>query len=351
MKRILVAAIGVSAVMIIVGEVLHACSTFCIHLGGRNYFGRNYDFEIGDAMVMVNPAGLEKKGFQPGAPLWTARFGSITFNQFGRDNPMGGMNEAGLVVELMWLDATRYPPRDARSPLGVLEWIQYQLDSAATVEDVLQSDETVRINGGAPLHYLVSDHTGRAATVEFLDGKLVAHVDEKLKVPVLTNTTYRESLEYLSSRRGRMPAGDGSTERFARAAMRLSALKQSQPQKPVDAIFAVLDDVAQPNTRWSIVYDQTKRVIYFRTDVHRPIRFVAMDALSFRCADGARLLDIDTRIEGDVARTFKYYSAAANLAFITRTYAGSSVTRSTPAEEVAAIAAHPETASCRDRKW
>ena len=348
MKRLLVAAVTLSAVMITLGEALHACSTFCIHLGDRQYFGRNYDFEIGDAMVMLNPVGLRKKGFQPGASTWTARFGSVTFNQFGRDNPMGGMNEAGLVVELLWLDVTGYPSRDARSPLGVLEWIQYQLDTAATVDEVLGSDKKVRIDGRVPLHYLVSDHTGRAATVEFLDGRLVAHVDEKLKVPVLTNSTYRESLEYLASRRGRMPGGSGSVERFARAAMKLSALKQSEPQKPVDAIFGVLDDVAQPNTRWSIVYDQTKRVIYFRTDVHRRIRSVAMEALSFTCAEGARLLDIDTRIEGDVGKKFKDYSAAANLAFITRIYAASSVTRNTPAGEVAAIAAHPDTATCND---
>jgi penicillin V acylase-like amidase (Ntn superfamily) len=296
---------------------------------------------------MVNPAGLQKRGFQPAAPRWTAKFGSVTFNQFGRDNPMGGMNEAGLVVELMWLDATRYPAKDGRSPLGVLEWIQYQLDTAATVADVLDSDKKVRISGGAPLHYLVSDESGRAATVEFLDGKLVAHVDEKLPVQVLTNSTYRESLDYLTSRKGKTPGGNGSTERFARAAMQLQALQASEPEKPVDAIFGVLDNVAQPNTRWSIVYDQTKRVIYFRTDVHRPIRFVALDALSFKCIDGAKLLDIDTRVEGDVVKKFKYYSAAANLAFITRTYAATSVTRNTPADEVAAIAGHPDTAMCR----
>ena len=64
MKRLLVAAVTLSAVMITLGEALHACSTFCIHLGGRQYFGRNYDFEIGDAMVMLNPVGLRKKGIR-----------------------------------------------------------------------------------------------------------------------------------------------------------------------------------------------------------------------------------------------------------------------------------------------
>lgn len=331
---------------VLLTDAPHACSTFCIHLGGRSFFGRNYDFEIGDGMVMVNPSGLVKKGFQREGPRWTATFGSITFNQFGRDNPTGGMNETGLIVELMWLDEAKYPAPDKRAAVGVLEWIQYQLDTAATVDDVLASDGKVRIDGRVPLHYLVSDKSGRAATIEFLHGKLVAHVDDKLPVPVLTNSTYRESLEYLEARRGKVPSGPGSIERFARAALRLEELKGSPVAEPVTMIFKVLDDVAQPNTRWTIVYDQTKRAIYFRTDAQRPVRWVSMDAFSFACSEGVKLLDIDTRVEGDVAKKFKPYSPAANLAFITRTYAGTSVTRDTPSEEVAAIAAHPDSARC-----
>ena len=348
MKRFLSSAILGLAVIGGLAEALHACSTFCIHLGGRKFFGRNYDFEIGDGMVMVNPAGLVKKGTQSGGPKWIARHGSVTFNQFGRDNPMGGMNQAALVVELMWLDETEYPAVDARPPLGVLEWIQYQLDTAATVEEVIESQKQVRIvAGGVPLHYLVSDTTGRAAAIEFLGGKLVVHTDGKLPVSVLTNSPYRDSLGYLEERRGKAPDGPGSKERFARASLKLEALKQSGSEKPVDALFDVLASVAQQHTRWSIVYDQTKRVIHFRTDVHRPVRHVSMDAFTFNCAEGARLLDIDTRIEGDVSKKFKPYSTATNLAFITRTYAGSSVTRNTPATAVAKIAAHPDTAKCQ----
>ena len=346
MKRLVLASAALCVVIACFADGLHACSTFCIHLGGRKFLGRNYDFEIGDGMVMVNPAGLRKIGFQQGAPEWTSRFGSLTFNQFGRDNPMGGMNEAALVVELMWLEQTQYPSADARPPLGVLEWIQYQLDTAATVDEVIESTKKVRIAGLAPLHYLVSDATGRAATIEFLNGKLVVHADEGLPVPVLTNSTYEESLRFLESRKGKTPAGTGSRERFTRAALRLDRLKQSGAEQPVDALFDVLASVAQPTTRWSIVYDQTKRIIHFRTDVQRVVRYVTMAAFNFSCAEGPKLLDIDTRVEGDVSGKFKPYSTAANYAFITRTYASSSVTRNTPVSEVAALAAHPDKSGC-----
>lgn len=135
-------------------------------------------------------------------------------------------------------------------------------------------------------------------------------------------------------------------ERFARAAIQLEMLKTADAVTPVETLFEVLQSVAQRETRWSIVYDQTSRVIHFRTDVHRPLRYVAMEAFRFGCAEGVKLLDVDTRVEGNVSGKFKRYSTATNLAFITRTYAASSVTRRTPPELVGAVAAHPETATC-----
>ena len=49
---------------------------------------------------------------------WTAQYGSITFNQYGRELPTGGINEAGLVVESMALSEARYPEPDHRPYIG-----------------------------------------------------------------------------------------------------------------------------------------------------------------------------------------------------------------------------------------
>ena len=56
---------------------------------------------------------------------WTSKYGSATFNQYGREFPMGGMNEAGLVVESMMLFETEYPLPDTRSGIDPTQWIQY----------------------------------------------------------------------------------------------------------------------------------------------------------------------------------------------------------------------------------
>jgi len=68
---------------------------------GRVLFGRNYDWNFGDGLIFVNKRGVAKTSSgseSPNPAKWISRYGSVTFNQYGRENPTGGMNEAGLVV-------------------------------------------------------------------------------------------------------------------------------------------------------------------------------------------------------------------------------------------------------------
>src|SRR6266850_1892436 len=91
-----------------------ACTTFCLRDGNHVLFGRNYDFGIGEGLVLVNKRGVAKtsavSGDRPAG--WASKYGSVTFNQFGREFPTGGINEKGLTVELMMLEGSEYPSRD-----------------------------------------------------------------------------------------------------------------------------------------------------------------------------------------------------------------------------------------------
>lgn len=318
---------------ILVADVAGACTTFCT----RGLFGRNYDFEIGYGMLVVNKRGMAKRATTKQPAVWTSRYGSLTFNQFGRDLPTGGMNEKGLVVELMWLDGTRYPKADERPAVGTLEWIQYQLDTAATVDDVVANMKTVRISErGVPLHYLVADADGGVAAIEFLDGQPVVHRGKALEVPVLANDTYASSLAAL---RGEGPSG-GSTPRFVRAANMLPKATS------VDDAFAILEAVAQPgSTQWSIVYDQRKRVVTYRTKANGERRSVRLAALDFSCAKPVKVLDIDAG-SGDVTARFADYTYEANFALSKKSLLGTSFTRDTPLAEIEEGARHPESARC-----
>ena len=68
-------------------------------------------------------AKFEKLSETSSSLNWTSTYGSATFNQYGREFPMGAMNEAGLVVETMMLDETEYPEADSRPAINILQWI------------------------------------------------------------------------------------------------------------------------------------------------------------------------------------------------------------------------------------
>lgn len=309
--------------LVLAASSANACTTFCAH----GLFGRNYDFEVGHGHVLVNKRGMEKESATPKPAQWVSKYGSVTFNQFGRDNATGGMNEKGLVVELMWLDGTRYPAADARPELGTLEWIQYQLDTAASVAEVLESAKKVRIaERGVPLHYLIADAAGDVATVEFLDGKLVVHRGDSLPVPALANDAYAWSVK-------------NDSARFARTA---NGLKRATT---VDAAFALLDEVAQPHTQWSIVYDLRNRAVHWRTKDNREKRSLRFDGLAFGCAAPTRVLDVHEG-GGDVANLFRDYSTAANLALLRASVRGTSFLRNTPDAEIEKDAKFPERSRC-----
>ena len=219
------------------------------------------------------------------------------------------MNEAGLAVELMWLDETRYPAPDGRPALGCLEWIQYQLDNYATVDEVVKNAGGLRVSSDAKVHYLACDKSGGCATFEILDGKPVVHSGASLPVRALANHTYEDSLHFFEKNReknrGAALQGTSSLQRFARAAERAEAYAAArEAADPVRYAFETLDSVAQGSyTRWSIVYDLKAGRVHWRTRENRKVRFVTLSSFDLSCSTPVELLGIDEG-EGNVTRRF-----------------------------------------------
>jgi penicillin V acylase-like amidase (Ntn superfamily) len=295
-----------------------ACTTFCLNDNGHYYFGRNYDWITGNGMVMTNARYVKKASATTGSQIaWVSQYGSITFNQYGKEFPTGGMNEKGLVVELMWLDETRYPAEDSRPALGVLQWLQYQLDNCQTVEEVIASDKKIRISAKAtPLHYLIADASGKAATIEFLDGKMVVHTNNELKFPVLANSVYAASIEKTESLvkgKKNISLPDNSLERFAKACSMIQSFEAKEGINALDYSFAILNNVAQGNyTKWSIVYDITDRKIHFITNVNKTRRTISFADLNFDCSSPSLAIDMNNYGSGDLSKGLKNLSFEDN---------------------------------------
>ena len=309
---------------IITGVENFACTTFFLHKDGQMVFGRNYDWITGSGMVCTNLRAIKKTSMltEDGKTIsWISKYGSTSFNQYGKEFPTGGMNEKGLVVELMWLDETKYPQPDSRPAIGVLQWIQYQLDNCATIEDVIATDKVLRIAsvGTTPLHYLVADANGQAAAIEFLDGKMVVHKGNELSMPVLTNSIYKESLNVFKnansgSNNNSFTYGNNSLQRFQQACSGVQQFRNGKISKPIiEFAFDMLAEVSQgPATRWSIVYDITNKSVHFRTAQFPLVKTVHFSALDFSCPSPVMAFNMNQPGSGDFSSKFQALTLPIN---------------------------------------
>lgn len=327
--------------------ILFACTTFLMSGESGHVIGKSYDWDHGQGLVLVNKRGMAKQAL-PMKPddkpaRWVSKHASVTFNQYGRELPNGGMNDAGLVVEVMWLDPSKYPAPDGRPTVNELQWVQYQLDNYGTVDEVVKAAEDLRVSlVYGKVHYLACDKGGACAAFENVDGRMRVTSGKALPVPVLTNHTYAESMAYLQEHGTRPPVGRGSLERFARAA----ALVQPEVRGDlVKAAFAVLDSVSQgPDSQWNIVYDPTHLKVYFRTYTNKKIKSFDFASFDRSCASAVRLLDIDTDASGDVTGKFVAYSDEANRKLVEKSL--KPIARRLPPGAMEALVKYPSASSC-----
>jgi hypothetical protein len=160
--------------------------------------------------------------------------------------PFDGMNEYGLSVGMAAVPGSPGPAPDPGKPtVGSLRIIRLMLDRAQTVEGALAviRQYNIDFDGGPPLHYLLADRSGRAATVEWKDGSLQV-IRNQLTWQVITNF-------YLAGASAGMETQDW---RYRTAATWLQAAQgRIAPQKALQ----LLADVKQDITQWSIVYDMS----------------------------------------------------------------------------------------------
>ncbi len=334
-KKILILAIVILIALAFLGQrPAQACSAFVLAKDGRILFGRNFDYFTGAALLTVNPRNLEKTALvYPGvtAAHWTAKYGSVTFNQVSRDFPMGGMNEKGLVVECLWLPQTEYPTPDARPVMTELQWIQFMLDTCATAAEVVASDSLVRIfPSTTKLHFLITDASGASAVIEYQNGKSLLFGPDRTAVPALTNTSYGDDLESLKAFTGfggQKVIADKwttSTDRFVVLAGGVRKLEKGPSAIDYPGAFALLEVMSyegpDAQTQWRIVYDPVGREIRFKTRNNMETRSVKLGGLDFACEREAKVYDLAGRDKGDLAGLLVPATIDLNVAFTRKTF-------------------------------
>ena len=357
----------------LIPQVNHACTGFCLSHSGQHLVGRNYDWYVDDCLIMVNKRGVHKTALKfptkdYALPAqWTSKYGSITFNQYGREFCTSGMNEAGLVVQVLALTETKYPAPDSHPSITVGQWVQYQLDNSRTCKEVTANASQLYItpmpyNFGC--HFFVCDKKGVCASIDFINGKLIYHTNETMPVKVLTNNTYAESVEYWKS--GKLPVTDSweSIERFIQAAHMIKNHDLKTSKSLVDYAFDILTKVEMedPNevegkrmrssfiaTEWSIVYDTHNLKIIYRTFENQKTRSIDLTKFDFSCKTPVKVLDIHSNLTGDVTSNFIDYTRKINRTLIGNACKKTAQLRDLPENELDGIAQYPESTVCIDK--
>lgn len=340
------------------------CSTFVLRSGERFVFAHNLDFYTEMGFVVVNKRNVKKIALlYPGEiPVqWISKYGSVTFNQLGKEFPFGGMNEKGLVVEQMWLEESQYPPADERPALMELQWIQYQLDNCSTVDEVIESDKVIRISQNqSTIHYLVCDRSGKVASIEFIGGKCVWHAEGTMPAEVLTNSTYDKSLSYLKeqeSNGGENPPANfnESMDRFVRLSSTLKDYSANAAKPIVDYAFDALSSVSFDGenhaTQWSIVYDLQSRNIVFKTHKNAKRRTLRLSDFDYMCTAPTRVLPLEEKLEGDVSGHFVEYTTDMNRNLIKAVfdrYKSVGFMKDMPQFIIEIMATYPESMKCNN---
>jgi penicillin V acylase-like amidase (Ntn superfamily) len=305
--------------VVVIPAASRSCTSFCLDNDGYAVFGTNFDNDDFDGLLFVNKRNVSKIAWESGPrgerARWTSEYGSVTFNLAGYHLVWAGMNEAGLMMSTMALDATEIPAPDDRAPLTSALWMQYVLDTCATIDEVLATDEEVRISEDVD-HFLVCDRTATCAVLELLDGEMVVHTGADLPVSALTNHPYAELLAAWQAD----PGGDdliitrSSLNRFRMAANRVTSFTPQAADDAVAYAFETLGKVANDYTRWSIVFDAENFDVYFRTKNHPAIRSLDFDDLDFSCRTPVRMTYIKAAQEGDIAANLIEYDHDLSLA-------------------------------------
>lgn len=310
------------------------CQTYTLKKGKVLIVGHNLGAKLHvPAAVVINKRDVRKKAISfkellsgkpvPNPPLeWISRYGSATFNAFGRDFPDGGMNETGLYIGEMTLNATRFPEDESKPLLFMMLWMQYVLDNFKSIDQVVQSAHDLSIDGWT-WHFFTADKTGNSAVIEFVNGDLFVFKGNELPYPLLCNTLYTEELKNL--RRYRGYGGDEAVdlqnheqERFVHGVQMIGDFDPAKDQ-PIEYGFIILNQFDRGGTQWSLVCDLKNLKIYFRSKSSKKIKEISLKHLDLSGKSPVRMIDYHIDVEGNVEKYFSDYSLQKNVAVITTT--------------------------------
>lgn len=228
---------------------------------------------------------------------------------------LDGINEAGLSAAALWLPGSKYPkPKSGTPTLYNISLVSYILGNFNNVHDVeialskitvIDVNQLSMSNSHPPLHFIITDASGKHLIVEFMNGKMQTYLNNigtLTNAPSydwhMTNLSNYESLslnnnpaiwwgqEINGSGQAGLPGGAAPPSRFVRAAFLDQTIFQPMNiQENIGLHLQILQTFTVPHgtvlkshsgseadyTQWGVVRDHTNRGIYFYTDFNNTL--------------------------------------------------------------------------------
>lgn len=327
MRNLILLKTGItSALILLFFPIQHvdAC-TRAMYKGpnGMIITGRTMDFTLEiPANHWIFPRDIKRNGVVGKNSIeWTSKYGSLAVSAWDI-SVVDGMNEKGLVANLLWLVESEYPTFDkdgTKQGLAISLWAQYALDNFATVREAvneLKKESFAIVSDFIPgtdkfttVHLSISDPSGDNAILEYIEGKLVIHHDPSYTI--MTNDPPYEQqkaiAKYWENIPGKvfLPGSVNASDRFVRASFFMKSIPQTDDSKiAVAAVASVMRNVSVPygfevegfpnlsTTRWRSVSDQKNLVYYFETALTPNAFWVDLKKIDFSKNAEVKKLDL-----------------------------------------------------------
>lgn len=296
--------------------------------------GRTMDWaEDMHSNLWIFPRGMKRDGGIGDASVkWTSRHGSVITSIY-EGGTADGMNERGLVANLLYLAESDYEVAGDRRPAIVISaWAQYVLDNFATVDEAVHElkQEKFRIvpteapNGAkGTVHLSLSDPSGDSAIFEYIKGKLVIHHGKQYQV--MTNSpVFDEQIalnKYWEQIGGTvmLPGTNRAADRFARTSFYINACLQSaDAREAVASVFSVMRNASVPrgistpdkpnisSTIWRTVSNHKTLVYSYESTLSPSLLWVRLSEIDFQEGTGVRKLTLvgNPDLGGDQTKGF-----------------------------------------------
>ena len=319
---------------------------------GSVVFGRTLEWGSFDlhSRLAVIPRGYRYETHMPdGKPglAWKGKYGVVGIDAVGKDIVVEGINEKGLAVGLFYhpgvAEFQTYDPAQAEQSLGPTDVGQYLLTNYATVDEVRAALAKVRVvpvvepalGFAAPVHFIVTEPSGKAIVVEFLKGQMTIF---DAPLGVITNAPSYDWHEtnlrnYINLSPVALPGkkiadlnfkplGGGSgmiglpgdftpPSRFVRAtAFSKTARPTATGEETIYEIFRILDNFNVPlgasegtgddktqgmrsSTIWTSASDTRNEIFYYHTQHNRRVRMVDLKKIDFGSFNDIKRMPLD----------------------------------------------------------